>query len=112
MELCFFNFSLNNFTNYEGLPLHNYQDRGGLVVRCQPRSRRFLGSKPDSAEDPSCIGPVVVKSYLGGQTSSRWCGVESFDKVYQLRCRPCHLMTVVQNDEIYPKVACCLKAGR
>ncbi|GBN18991.1 hypothetical protein AVEN_43945-1 [Araneus ventricosus] len=32
---------------------------GGRVVRCQPRSRKVRGLKPDSTEDPSCIGPVA-----------------------------------------------------
>ncbi|GBM32991.1 hypothetical protein AVEN_263486-2-1, partial [Araneus ventricosus] len=34
------------------------------------------GSKPDFTEDPSCIGLLHVKSYVGGQMSSRWCGAE------------------------------------
>ncbi|GBM35060.1 hypothetical protein AVEN_203224-1 [Araneus ventricosus] len=29
-----------------------------VVARCQPRSRRIPGSKPDSIEDPSWTGPV------------------------------------------------------
>ncbi|GBM09026.1 hypothetical protein AVEN_229057-1 [Araneus ventricosus] len=32
---------------------------GGLVVRCRLRCWRVPGSKPDSTEDPSCIGPVA-----------------------------------------------------
>ncbi|GBN76262.1 hypothetical protein AVEN_134484-1 [Araneus ventricosus] len=35
--------------------------RGGLVVRSRPRDRRVAGSKPDSTEDPPCMGPVVAK---------------------------------------------------
>ncbi|GBL96131.1 hypothetical protein AVEN_21759-1 [Araneus ventricosus] len=31
--------------------------RGGLVVRCRSWSRRVPGSKPDSTEYLSCIGP-------------------------------------------------------
>ncbi|GBN12642.1 hypothetical protein AVEN_75157-1 [Araneus ventricosus] len=41
-----------------GLSSTYYPDisgRGGLVGRCRPRSRRVLGSKSDSDEDPSCI---------------------------------------------------------
>ncbi|GBO33666.1 hypothetical protein AVEN_147783-1 [Araneus ventricosus] len=33
--------------------------RGGLVVRSRPRDRRVAGSKPDSTEDPPCMGPVA-----------------------------------------------------
>ncbi|GBN04374.1 hypothetical protein AVEN_134724-1, partial [Araneus ventricosus] len=33
--------------------------RGGLVARFRPRDRRFAGSKPDSTEDPPCMGPVA-----------------------------------------------------
>ncbi|GBM07737.1 hypothetical protein AVEN_137610-1 [Araneus ventricosus] len=33
--------------------------RGGLVVRCRPRSGMVPGSKPDASEDPLCIGPVA-----------------------------------------------------
>ncbi|GBO00085.1 hypothetical protein AVEN_262810-1 [Araneus ventricosus] len=33
--------------------------RSGLVVRSRPRDRRVAGSKPDSAEDPPCVGPVA-----------------------------------------------------
>ncbi|GBN72142.1 hypothetical protein AVEN_33227-1 [Araneus ventricosus] len=34
------------------------------------------GSKPDSTEDPRVLGLFHVKSYIEGQTSSRWCGAE------------------------------------
>ncbi|GBN87362.1 hypothetical protein AVEN_50926-1 [Araneus ventricosus] len=37
--------------------------RGGLVVRSRPRDRRVAGSKPDSTEDASCMGPVAPQSY-------------------------------------------------
>ncbi|GBN03861.1 hypothetical protein AVEN_78238-1, partial [Araneus ventricosus] len=33
--------------------------RGGLVARFRPRDGRFAGSKPDSTEDPPCMGPVA-----------------------------------------------------
>ncbi|GBN06074.1 hypothetical protein AVEN_185289-1 [Araneus ventricosus] len=32
------------------------EGRGGLVVRSQPR---VAGSKPDSTENPPCMGPVA-----------------------------------------------------
>ncbi|GBM15670.1 hypothetical protein AVEN_262852-1 [Araneus ventricosus] len=50
---------------------------------------RAPGSKPDSPEDPPCL------------MSPRWCDVEAW-RGYQLRCRPCHL-TTVQNDNVRPK---------
>ncbi|GBN76408.1 hypothetical protein AVEN_170013-1, partial [Araneus ventricosus] len=33
--------------------------RGSLVVRSRLWGRRVPGSKPDSTEDPPCMGPVV-----------------------------------------------------
>ncbi|GBM55200.1 hypothetical protein AVEN_182151-1 [Araneus ventricosus] len=33
--------------------------RGGLVVRPRLWGRRAPGSKPDSTEDPPCMGPVA-----------------------------------------------------
>ncbi|GBM29221.1 hypothetical protein AVEN_30252-1 [Araneus ventricosus] len=33
--------------------------RGGLVVRSRLWGRRAPGSKPDSTEDPPCMGPVA-----------------------------------------------------
>ncbi|GBN32861.1 hypothetical protein AVEN_89555-1 [Araneus ventricosus] len=51
--------------------------RGALIVRSRLWDQRVLSSKPDSTDDPSCIGPVDVKSYVEGQTFSRWCGAEA-----------------------------------
>ncbi|GBN40809.1 hypothetical protein AVEN_16221-1, partial [Araneus ventricosus] len=50
--------------------------RGSLVVRSRLRGRRAPGSKPDSTEDPPCMGPAVRQIIRSGQTPSRWCGVE------------------------------------
>ncbi|GBM79696.1 hypothetical protein AVEN_71222-1 [Araneus ventricosus] len=50
--------------------------RGGLVVGPQPWSRRVPGPKPNSSEDPPCMGPPARQIICGGQTSSRWCGVK------------------------------------
>ncbi|GBN42333.1 hypothetical protein AVEN_63132-1, partial [Araneus ventricosus] len=61
----------------------------GIAIRFQFRGRRAPGSKPDSPEDPPCL------------MSPRWCDVEPW-RGYQLRCRPCHL-TTVQNDNVRPK---------
>ncbi|GBN03503.1 hypothetical protein AVEN_116546-1 [Araneus ventricosus] len=36
-----------------------YLGRGGLVVRSRIWGRRVPGSRPDSTEDPSCMGPVA-----------------------------------------------------
>ncbi|GBN78070.1 hypothetical protein AVEN_91940-1, partial [Araneus ventricosus] len=33
---------------------------GGLIVRSRPRDRRIADSKPDSTEDPQCMGPVAL----------------------------------------------------
>ncbi|GBN29431.1 hypothetical protein AVEN_209442-1 [Araneus ventricosus] len=45
--------------NLAFLSKFNWGGRGGLVERFQPRSRRVPGSKPDSTENPTCIGPVA-----------------------------------------------------
>ncbi|GBM62048.1 hypothetical protein AVEN_144271-1 [Araneus ventricosus] len=58
------------------LPIPPLQDRGGLVVRSQPWSRRAPGPRPDSTEDPPCMGPAARQIIRSGQTPSRWCGVE------------------------------------
>ncbi|GBN51938.1 hypothetical protein AVEN_201738-1, partial [Araneus ventricosus] len=34
-------------------------DRSGLAVRSQFRSRRASGSKPDSPNDPPCMSPIA-----------------------------------------------------
>ncbi|GBO43466.1 hypothetical protein AVEN_242382-1, partial [Araneus ventricosus] len=49
---------------------------GGQVLRCRLLDRRIPGSKPDSTEDPPCMGPVARSIIRSGQTSSRWCGAE------------------------------------
>ncbi|GBO08880.1 hypothetical protein AVEN_140990-1 [Araneus ventricosus] len=79
--------------------------RGGLVARSRLWGRRVPGSKPDSTEDPSCIGPTAFTR--SGQTSSRWCGAEAWRGGCQLRCRPCP-RTAVQNYEVRPKIALAL----
>ncbi|GBN85259.1 hypothetical protein AVEN_41124-1 [Araneus ventricosus] len=60
--------------------------------------------RPDSNKDPSCNGPVAHKSYVWNQTSFCWCGAEIWRGGCQLRCCPCHLPTV-PNDEVHPKIA-------
>ncbi|GBM51408.1 hypothetical protein AVEN_203753-1 [Araneus ventricosus] len=56
--------------------------RGGLVVRSRPLSRWVPDSKPDSIEDPPYPSdPLHSKSYVEGQTLSRWCGAEAWREV-------------------------------
>ncbi|GBM00618.1 hypothetical protein AVEN_134482-1 [Araneus ventricosus] len=46
------------------------QGPGGLVVRSRFQGRRVADSKPDSTEDPPCMGPVArVKSYVVAKRS-------------------------------------------
>ncbi|GBN64508.1 hypothetical protein AVEN_114426-1 [Araneus ventricosus] len=82
----------------------NLWGRGGLVVRFRLWGRRVPGPRPDSTEDPPCMGPAARQIIRSGQTSSRWCGVEVWRGGCQLRCRPRHL-TEVQNYEVRPKIA-------
>ncbi|GBM47392.1 hypothetical protein AVEN_136445-1, partial [Araneus ventricosus] len=49
---------------------------GGLVLRSRTRNRRVAGSKPDSIEDPPCMGPVEPQIIRNGQTFPCWRGVE------------------------------------
>ncbi|GBM47448.1 hypothetical protein AVEN_6131-1 [Araneus ventricosus] len=63
----------------KALSLKRTSGRGGLVVRSRLWGRRVPGSKPDSTEDPPCMGPAAhAKHISSGQTSSRWCGVEAW----------------------------------
>ncbi|GBN67162.1 hypothetical protein AVEN_217568-1 [Araneus ventricosus] len=69
------------------------------------------GSKPDSTEDPSCMGPVA--SQVIRRRSSVlplvWCGRLERGA---LRCRPRHMIEV-QNDEVRRKEPlCCLEMER
>ncbi|GBM50046.1 hypothetical protein AVEN_172927-1 [Araneus ventricosus] len=66
--------------------------RGGLVVRSRHRDRRIAGSKPDSTEDPSCMGPVASQFIRIGEAPSHWCGAEAW--------RGC---AAIQNYEVRPK---------
>ncbi|GBO32935.1 hypothetical protein AVEN_85383-1, partial [Araneus ventricosus] len=54
----------------------NAGGRGGLVLRSRPRDRRVAGSKPNSTEDPPCMGTIAHQIMRSGPTSSRWCGAE------------------------------------
>ncbi|GBL87406.1 hypothetical protein AVEN_118350-1 [Araneus ventricosus] len=47
---------------------------GGLVARCRARRRRV--PNPIPLKIPSVLGLLHVKSYVGDQTFSCWCGAE------------------------------------
>ncbi|GBN53543.1 hypothetical protein AVEN_63879-1 [Araneus ventricosus] len=85
----------------EILPLVLLGGRGGLVARSQPRDQRVASSKPDSTEDPLCMGPAARQIIRSDQTPSRWCGAEAWRGRCQLRHYPRHL-TMVQNYEVCP----------
>ncbi|GBO28066.1 hypothetical protein AVEN_37790-1, partial [Araneus ventricosus] len=63
----------------------------------------FQARNPNPLKIPRVLGLLHVKSYVGGQTSSRWCGAETWRGRCELRCRPRHL-TVVQNCDARPKI--------
>ncbi|GBL68646.1 hypothetical protein AVEN_159633-1 [Araneus ventricosus] len=46
------------------------QGRGGLLVRSRLWGRRAPGSKPNSTEDPPCMGPGAPQIIRSGQTPS------------------------------------------
>ncbi|GBM80479.1 hypothetical protein AVEN_135177-1 [Araneus ventricosus] len=82
----------------------NNIDHGGLVVKSQLRGRRALKIY--------CVwGLLNAKSYVGGQMSSCWCGVEVWSRGCGLRCRPCHL-TVAENGEVRLKITLVLLQNR
>ncbi|GBL95218.1 hypothetical protein AVEN_253544-1 [Araneus ventricosus] len=52
------------------------QGRGGLVVRSRFWGQSVPGSKPDSTEDLSCLGPVVSPDQGDNANNSIW--IESY----------------------------------
>ncbi|GBM76376.1 hypothetical protein AVEN_165977-1 [Araneus ventricosus] len=54
--------------------------RGGLVVESRLWDRRVSGPRPDSTEDPPCIGPAAGQIIRSVQTPSRWCCVEAWSR--------------------------------
>ncbi|GBN80907.1 hypothetical protein AVEN_21070-1 [Araneus ventricosus] len=57
---------------------HLFWGRGGLVVRSWPWGRRAPGPRPNSTEDPPCMGPAAGQIIRSGQATSLWCGVEAW----------------------------------
>ncbi|GBM62587.1 hypothetical protein AVEN_224381-1 [Araneus ventricosus] len=49
----------------------------GLVAMSRPRERIVAGSRPDSTEDPQCMGPAARQITGSSQMPSRWCGAEA-----------------------------------
>ncbi|GBM44634.1 hypothetical protein AVEN_90388-1 [Araneus ventricosus] len=77
--------------------------RGGLMVRPRLWGRRVPASRLD-LKIRRALGLLHSKSYVGDQTSSRWCGVEVWRGVCQLRRRPRRL-TTAETDDVHPKIA-------
>ncbi|GBM15914.1 hypothetical protein AVEN_131123-1 [Araneus ventricosus] len=77
-----------------------YIGRSGLVVRSQFGAGAFLVRNPIPLKTCRVLGLLHVKSYVGDQTSSRWCDAE----VWTGGGRPRHL-TAVQNYEVRPQIA-------
>ncbi|GBM06410.1 hypothetical protein AVEN_266363-1 [Araneus ventricosus] len=75
---------------------------GGLVVRSRLRNGWVPSSKPDSID--IYVDLLHIKSYVVGQTSSRWFGAKACRRGCQLRCRPRYL-TTVQSYDVRLKVA-------
>ncbi|GBL78005.1 hypothetical protein AVEN_143322-1 [Araneus ventricosus] len=89
-----------------------YSGRGGLVVRSRLRGGRIPGSKPDSTENTSCIGPVARKIIYRGPNVLPLVWPGSLERWSHLRCRPRHL-TEVYSSEVRHKIPIvCFKAGR
>ncbi|GBM66922.1 hypothetical protein AVEN_199898-1 [Araneus ventricosus] len=95
---------LNKEENFNNWFKDCVQDRGGLVVGSRLWGRRAPGSKPDSTENPPCMGPASRQIIRSSQMSSRWCSMEDWRRGCQLGCRPHHL-TVVKNYEVRPTIA-------
>ncbi|GBM27156.1 hypothetical protein AVEN_207489-1 [Araneus ventricosus] len=58
--------------------------RGGLVVRSRLWDQRVPGSRPDSTEDPSCIGPIARSIIRRGPNvlPLLWCYTTHLDPAY------------------------------
>ncbi|GBM47105.1 hypothetical protein AVEN_24237-1 [Araneus ventricosus] len=75
-----------------------------LWVRCRPQSRTVPGLRPDSTEDPSCIGPVARYIIRKGSNVQPLLWFGNLERGCHLRCRP-HDLTAVQYEEVHPKMA-------
>ncbi|GBN77639.1 hypothetical protein AVEN_41979-1 [Araneus ventricosus] len=81
------------------------KSRGGLMVRSRHREKRVPGSNLHSNRSYAVyVGMLQAKSYVGGQTSSCWCGAEVWRGAASSGVILVTL-TTVQNDEFRPKLA-------
>ncbi|GFW37885.1 hypothetical protein TNCV_4630871 [Trichonephila clavipes] len=71
--------------------------RGSLVVKVTDSWPRCHAFKPSTAEDRRVRGRYLLN--LSKPTSSGWYGSLENGRGCQLRCRPCHL-AMLQNDEV------------
>ncbi|GBN19609.1 hypothetical protein AVEN_209225-3 [Araneus ventricosus] len=71
--------------------------RGHLDVRSRLRGHGVPGSKPDSTEDPSCMGSVAHYIIRCGQASFRWLGAEVW------RRGACPVAIIVISPRLAPK---------
>ncbi|GBN69000.1 hypothetical protein AVEN_44080-1 [Araneus ventricosus] len=66
-------------------------------------ARGFQVRNPIPLKIRRVLVPLHAKSYVGGQTPSRWCGAEGWRGEAQLKCHPPQ-MTKVQNYEVRPNI--------
>ncbi|GBM18536.1 hypothetical protein AVEN_252309-1 [Araneus ventricosus] len=87
------------------LSCRNYMSgRGGLVVRSRLQGQMFLGSKPDSTEDPPCIWDWRTLNLMLWVKRPPIGVVLKFGESCQLGCCS-HHMTTVYKYEVSPKLA-------
>ncbi|GFX49428.1 uncharacterized protein TNCV_3342061 [Trichonephila clavipes] len=78
---------------------------GSLVVTVSDRGWPCHELKPSTAKDPPCRGVIHAKSVESSIVLPLvWCG--SYDRRYQLRCRPRHF-TMAQNYEVHRQKLSC-----
>ncbi|GBM50574.1 hypothetical protein AVEN_266791-1 [Araneus ventricosus] len=83
-------------------PKPYYRDRGGLLVRSRFAAGGLEFETRFQRISDLYVELMYVKSDVVGQTSSRWCGEETWREGGQRCCRPRHQI-VVQNYESIPK---------
>ncbi|GBM65430.1 hypothetical protein AVEN_214048-1 [Araneus ventricosus] len=77
------------------------EGRDGLVA---PEPESFQVRNPIPQKVCRVLDLLHIKSYVGSQKSTRWCGAEAWRGGCQLRCR-LRLLTGVQNYEVCPKIS-------